>query len=236
MTQASLMLSPREEQKMKRKLSKAAEKKMDQAAPYETPSELAAPAASQRKENIFVQSLQEAGLGDLAQTETPMEQDDGQSSPEGEKSASESTDSDESDDVKDKWENEMERCLKQVLNKSDTQKAMRILKQLDQIEEFTLTNESVLFFKKKKLGNIYVLFHKFFGGEKKDAELFKQLEQFRRVLQANNIKVTQRKPYAKKAPAKKKAAATAADADDAAAGKKKEAPAVNQELLDRLKK
>ena len=38
----------------------------------------------------------------------------------------------------------------------------------------------------------------FFGGEKRDAMLAKQLGQFRKVLQEHNIQVKQRKPYIKK--------------------------------------
>jgi hypothetical protein len=234
MTQASLTLDQREEQKMKRKMSQAAESKMNRQA--NVPSELAGPRVGEKKENIFVRSLQEAGLEDLAQTETPMDEDEDSPS-KGENDQSEdtssATESDESDDVKDSWPDLMERCLKHILNKSDTQKALRILKQLDAIEEFTLTNESVLFFKKKKLGNIYILFDRFFGSEKKDAQLLKQLQNFRKVLESNKIKVTQRKTYEKKTAAKKTKGAKNANED---ANMPKESPTVNTDLLNQLKK
>jgi hypothetical protein len=227
---------------MKRKLSRSAETKMKRAAPYDAPTELRAPEAKQKKENIFVQSLQEAGLGDLAQTGTipessgvapPKEEEEGAE----ESSESGSTESDESDGFADKWEDEMERCLKPILSKADTQKALRILKQLDEIEEFTLTKESVLYFKKKPLGNIYILFNAFFGGEKKDAQMFKQLQQFRKLLHANNVKVPQRKPYVRKTPPTPKKKKTKAGNDDDNETKEKPAsPAVNQDLLNQLKK
>jgi hypothetical protein len=231
-------------------MSRGTENKMNRAVPYDIPGQLATPQANQKKENIFVQSLQEAGLGDLVQTETPMDQDgpSGSSpSKEGKDSSSEdsdddgSTGSEESDAAMDKWEDEMERCLNHVLSKSDTQKALRILKQLDEIQEFTLTKESVLFFKKKKLGNIFLLFHAFFGGEKKDAQLFKQLQQFRKVLEANHVKVSQRKRYAKNVKAAKNTSAKPKKkkkkaSDDDSSDKENSAPTVNQDLLNQLKK
>jgi hypothetical protein len=190
---------------------------MHQTTPYKTPSTFEQDKRSNEQTNALVQSLQESGLGDLvhqANDEVPMEQDD---------PSKENSSESESDDEKETWERLMTRYLGNILTKGDAQRAVRLLKQLDGIESFHITDDSVLYFKKKKLGNIFLLMYFFFGGERRDAMLVKQLAQFRKILQEHDIKVTQRKPYSRKAKGKTEQK------------KKKNIPAVNEDALSKLK-
>jgi hypothetical protein len=194
MTQKALDVA--EAQKMKRKMSQAATGKMNQSTSYKTEATFGPQQVSNEKTNALVQSLQESGLGDLVENpqpndqETPMDQDHLQEH----KSSSETESEGEAED----WEKVMTRYLSHILTKGDAQRAVRLLKQMDSIDSFRMTDDSVLYFKKKKLGNVFLLMHGFFGSEKRDALLAKQIEQFRKVLKEHNISVRQRKPYAKK--------------------------------------
>jgi hypothetical protein len=87
------------------------------------------------------------------------------------------------------WEKEYYAYFKHMLNNSNAKKAIKLLRTLECTDNFTISPEQTLVYKKSNLGNIFLIMYFFFSNDKSESKMSKKINQLKKALNAEKIHV-----------------------------------------------